>query len=98
MASAQDVALTDSELADDLVVIKGAYNLWLNSRMREAEGICLQFADRRLYYSFGYTFNQSLKALATFDPSDLTTALETCQRSISIGELVAPLTAACAQF
>jgi hypothetical protein len=63
-------------------------HLFMNSRMIEAEDICLSAADHRLYYSVGYSLIQVIKSLATFEPEDLEAAIQCCKDSILITQLL----------
>ena len=56
----------------------------MNSRMIEAEDICLAAADHRLYYSVGYSLIQVIKSLATFEPEDLEAAIQCCKDRKSV--------------
>lgn len=62
-------------------------HLFLSSRIDEAQEICLSQAHR-LYFSVGYSLITSIKALATFEPDDLETAIQCCRDSITIAHLL----------
>ncbi|KAK4705315.1 tetratricopeptide repeat protein 39, partial [Phenoliferia sp. Uapishka_3] len=49
--SPDDVKITEQDLREDVSIVWKAMHLFMNSRMIEAEQICLQGADHRLYYS-----------------------------------------------
>ena len=59
-------------------------HLFMNSRMIEAENICLRAADHRLYFSVGYSLIQCIKSLMTFEPEDLEAAVSCCKDSLVI--------------
>ncbi|GAA6038616.1 hypothetical protein JCM8097_009449 [Rhodosporidiobolus ruineniae] len=86
--TAQDVALTEEDIATDMSTIWKAMHLFMSSRMIEAEEICLSGSDHRLYYSVGYALIQSIKSLATFEPEDLEAAIQCCRDSIHITQLL----------
>ncbi|GJN90607.1 hypothetical protein Rhopal_003619-T1 [Rhodotorula paludigena] len=85
--TAQDVALTEADIKEDISVIWKAMHLFMSSRMIEAEDICLSACDHRLYYSVGYSLIQAIKSLATFEPEDLEAAIQCCRDSIHIANL-----------
>ncbi|TNY22156.1 hypothetical protein DMC30DRAFT_393124 [Rhodotorula diobovata] len=86
--TAQDVALTENDIREDISVIWKAMHLFMSSRMIEAEDICLSACDHRLYYSVGYSLIQAIKSLATFEPEDLEAAIQCCKDSITITQLL----------
>lgn len=63
-------------------------SLFLSSRMKEAEEICLTGSDHRLYFAVGYALIQAIKSMATFEPNDLEDAIECCRNTISIAQLL----------
>ncbi|KAI5480893.1 outer membrane protein, IML2, mitochondrial/Tetratricopeptide repeat protein 39 [Pseudohyphozyma bogoriensis] len=83
-----DVKLTDDELKGDIDSIFVALHLFMNSRMVEAEEICMSASDHRLYYSVGFALIQSIKSLATFEPEDLEAAISCCKDSLTITSLL----------
>ncbi|KAM0755093.1 hypothetical protein T439DRAFT_309959 [Meredithblackwellia eburnea MCA 4105] len=84
----EDVKLSEQDLREDIGVVWKAMHLFLNSRMIEAEDICTSAADHRLYYSVGYALIQTIKSLATFEPSDLEAAIQCCKDSLVITQLL----------
>ncbi|GAA5901953.1 hypothetical protein JCM5296_006311 [Sporobolomyces johnsonii] len=86
--TAEDVALTEEDIKEDISVIWKAMHLFLSSRMIEAEDICVAACDHRLYYSVGYSLIQAIKSLATFEPEDLEAAIQCCKDSILITQLL----------
>ncbi|GAA6058492.1 hypothetical protein JCM10212_006931 [Sporobolomyces blumeae] len=86
--TAEDVALTEADIKEDISVVWKAMHLFLSSRMIEAEDICLAACDHRLYYSVGYSLIQVIKSLATFEPEDLEAAIQCCRDSIHITQLL----------
>ncbi|GAA95974.1 uncharacterized protein L969DRAFT_90212 [Mixia osmundae IAM 14324] len=84
----EDVALTEAENAQDLLHVWKAMHLFMNSRMIEAEDICLAAADHRLYFSVGYSLIQSMKALISFEPEDMEAAIQCCRDSLVITNLL----------
>ncbi|GAA5939896.1 hypothetical protein JCM1841_000520 [Sporobolomyces salmonicolor] len=86
--TAEDVALTEEDIKEDISVIWKAMHLFLSSRMIEAEDICVAACDNRLYYSVGYSLIQAIKSLATFEPEDLEAAIQCCKDSIVITQLL----------
>ncbi|BGP52632.1 hypothetical protein JCM8202v2_000188 [Rhodotorula sphaerocarpa] len=86
--TATDVAVTPEELREDVKIVWEALSLFLSSRMKEAEEICLTGSDHRLYFAVGYALIQAIKSMATFEPNDLEDAIECCRNTISIAQLL----------
>lgn len=83
----EDVKMSKEEMELDFKVVWKALHLFLNSRMKEAETIC-SISPHSLYYSLGYSFIQCLKSLATYEPIDLESAINSCKSSILIASLL----------
>ncbi|SPO31602.1 related to CSR1 - phosphatidylinositol transfer protein [Ustilago trichophora] len=82
--SASDCRIDDNDCREDLAVVREAMALFLNSRMREAEELCIQGAGTRLYKAEGMALINSVKSIMTFEPSDFETAILCCQHSMKI--------------
>ncbi len=59
--TAADVASDSKQLHEDIAMAHKALNLFLNSRMIEAERIVEEYADSRLYYALGYALIATIK-------------------------------------
>lgn len=86
--TAQDVALTPGEISADITIVWEALHLFLSSRMKEAEEICLTGSDHRLYFAVGYSLIQAIKSMATFEPDDLEDAIRCCRNTLHIAQLL----------
>ncbi|GAA6002647.1 hypothetical protein JCM10207_007609 [Rhodosporidiobolus poonsookiae] len=86
--TAEDVALTEADIRTDMAVVWKAMHLFLSSRMKEAEDICLCASDHRMYYSLGFALIQSIKSLATFEPDDLEAAIQCCRNAAHVAHLL----------
>lgn len=86
--TAQDVAISTDQLRQDIEVARNALNLFLNSRMIEAERIIEEYADRRLYYALGYALIATIKGFMTFEPADLAVAISLCKDTLTIANLL----------
>lgn len=96
--TAADVKISTKDLRDDIEVARGALNLFLNSRMLEAERIIEEHADRRLYYALGYALIATIKGFMTFEPADLAVAISLCKDSLTIANLLRKPTNAVSNF
>lgn len=84
----KDVQQSSEELKEDIGVITHALNLFLNSRMVEANDIVAVHADKRIYYALAYALLATIKAFMTFEHEDLGTALEYCKDTLHIASLL----------
>ncbi|KAJ9475902.1 Phosphatidylinositol transfer protein CSR1 [Pseudozyma hubeiensis] len=82
--SASDCRIDDNDCREDLAVVREAMALFLNSRMREAEELCMEGAGTRLYKAEGMALINSVKSIMTFEPADFETAIMCCQHSMKI--------------
>ena len=73
---------SETPLRADIRQIWYAVSLFMNSRMVDAETIMLKRRHDRLYYSLGYSLITSIKALMTFEPTDLGAAIEHCRGTL----------------
>ncbi|SNX83318.1 uncharacterized protein MEPE_02025 [Melanopsichium pennsylvanicum] len=96
--SASDVAITTTELRQDIEVARKALDLFLNSRMIEAERIIEEFADSRLYYALGYALITTIKGFMTFEPADLAIAISLCKDALTIANLLRKPSSAVSNF
>ncbi|CAD6887124.1 unnamed protein product [Tilletia laevis] len=83
-----EVQISDDDIRDDLALVRGAMSLFLNSRMQEAEDICIQGADRRLYKAVGMALINTVKAVLTFEPQDFINAIACNKHSMAIASLL----------
>lgn len=79
---------TDAELRADLEKAHEVMELFLNSQMREAESLCMDGADRRLYLAAGMSLINSVKSLMTFEPDDMQVATKCCKHTMSIARVL----------
>lgn len=96
--SAKDVTITTDELREDIEVARKALNLFLNSRMIEAERIIEEYADSRLYYALGYALIATIKGFMTFEPADLAIAISLCKDALTIANLLRKPSSAVSNF
>ncbi|WFD31104.1 hypothetical protein MSPP1_002137 [Malassezia sp. CBS 17886] len=81
-----DCRQSDAELLDDLEVAHDAMELFLNGQMREAESLCAEGADHRLYRSVGMSLINTVKSIMTFEPEDMRVAMRCCKHSMAIAD------------
>ncbi|WFD41420.1 hypothetical protein MPSI1_000047 [Malassezia psittaci] len=86
--SAQLCHQSDADLRDDLEVAHQAMELFLNSQMHDAENLCLEGADRRLYRSVGMALINCVKSVMTFEPTDLQIAMQCCRHTMNIADVL----------
>ncbi|KWU46897.1 hypothetical protein RHOSPDRAFT_31719 [Rhodotorula sp. JG-1b] len=86
--TAADVSLTPEGIKEDIRIIWEALHLFLSSEMIQAEQICLEGSDHRLYFAVGYSLIQAIKSMATFEPDDLEDAIQCCRNTIHIAQLL----------
>lgn len=75
---------SDEELRSDLEVAHEAMQLFLNSQMLEAEELCVEGAESRLYRSACMSMINVIKSLMTFEPDDLRIAIKCCKHTKSV--------------
>lgn len=78
----------DAELHADMERTREAIQLFLNSQVREAEELCVDGADHRLYLSAGMSLLNSVKCLMTFEPDDMQMAIKSCKHTIRIARVL----------
>ncbi|CAD6884370.1 unnamed protein product [Tilletia controversa] len=83
-----DVKINESDLDEGLQVCHTALNLFLNSRMIEAERLLEEHADKRLYHALGLSVISVIKGFMTFEPQDLAVAISHCKDSLVIAQLL----------
>ncbi|KAM3578559.1 hypothetical protein VKS41_008944 [Umbelopsis sp. WA50703] len=71
-------------LTQEMASVRHALDLFLNSRIREAEGMIIPNKDSSMYWSLGYAFISFLKAMMTFQTADVETALDALKHTIQI--------------
>lgn len=82
--SAADCKIDDNDCREDLAIVREAMSLFLNSRMKEAEELCMKGADHRLYKAEGMALINSVKSILTFEPTDFETAILCCKHSMAV--------------
>jgi hypothetical protein len=80
----------EDDLHQDIAVVCVALNLFLDSRIAEAEKICLRASSSRLYYAIGYSLIEAIKSLMTFEPSDFDSAIEACRVTLRLATQLRP--------
>lgn len=93
-----DVTQTTESMNEDLDVARKVLDLFLNSRMIEAEEIIKEHADSRMYYALGYGLIATIKGFMTFEPQDLAIAISFCRDSMNIANLLRKQSNAVANF
>ncbi|PWN42672.1 hypothetical protein IE81DRAFT_289951 [Ceraceosorus guamensis] len=93
-----DVALEEDEMEDDIKVARHALNLFLNSRMIEAEEIMKKHSDRKLYYALGDALIAVIKGIMTFEPEDLGKAISYCKDTLVIANMLRKPSSTVANF
>lgn len=96
--TASDVSINAQQLREDIEVARKALNLFLNSRMIEAERIIEEYADSRLYYALGYALIATIKGFMTFEPADLAIAISLCKDALTIANLLRKPSSAVSSF
>ena len=86
--TAESSALSESDLLQDIATVHKGLELFLNSQMREAEALCSNGAENRLYPSLGMTLLNFVKSLMTFEPSDMQIAMKSCTHTIAIAKFL----------
>ncbi|CAO1634796.1 unnamed protein product [Parajaminaea phylloscopi] len=81
---ASECKISDNECREDLATVREAMNLFMNSRMVEAEELCREGAENRLYKAEGMALINSVKSIMTFEPQDFETAILCCRHSMNI--------------
>ncbi|PWN52006.1 hypothetical protein IE53DRAFT_385620 [Violaceomyces palustris] len=82
--SAAACKIDDNDCREDLAVVREAMSLFLNSRMKDAEDLCAEGADHRLYKAEGMALINAVKSVMTFEPEDFETAIFCCKHSANI--------------
>ncbi len=85
---ASEVKISDNDCREDLGAVREAMSLFLNSRMKEAEDICLNGAGHRLYKAEGMALINTVKSIMTFEPSDLETAIHSCKHAMNVASVL----------
>ncbi|KAI8379130.1 uncharacterized protein BYT42DRAFT_567656 [Radiomyces spectabilis] len=74
---------SDDDLIDDILQVRRALDLFLDSRIQEAENI-LQEKPDSMYYSLGLSFILFLKCMMTFQQCDVQTTLSSLKKTIQL--------------
>ncbi|KAI8825790.1 outer membrane protein Iml2/Tetratricopeptide repeat protein 39, partial [Fimicolochytrium jonesii] len=80
-------AEAEKELDSDIAEAQDALELFLNSRFAEAERRLSAKNGRSLYHTLGYATISYLRALFTFDPSDVRKATESLRNAVEIAAI-----------
>lgn len=86
--SASQVKMSDDECRKDLGIVRKAMSLFLSSKMQEAEDLCIDGADVRLYKAVGMALINAVKSIMTFEPHDFETAIACCKHSMQLASLL----------
>ncbi|CAG8490922.1 6881_t:CDS:2, partial [Ambispora gerdemannii] len=73
-----------TELDNDLREVRQALDLFLNSRINEAENLLSVKSKTSLYHSLGYSFLIFLKSLMTYEPTDIEKAISALKVTVQI--------------
>lgn len=73
-------------LLSDIQEVRRAMDLFLNSRIREAERILEPKRHSTLYHSLGHSFILFLKSLMTFQHTDIEAAIEALKKTIQLAD------------
>ncbi|CAG8587748.1 9692_t:CDS:2, partial [Paraglomus brasilianum] len=78
----------DIDLDEDLREVHSALQLFLNSRMSDAEDLLFIKSKTSLYHSLGYSFVCYLKSLMTFEPQDIKKAISALKVTVYIASVL----------
>ncbi|KAI9336349.1 hypothetical protein BDR26DRAFT_864962 [Obelidium mucronatum] len=67
---------TDEKILEDIVEVEASLEMFLNSQFRDAEASLIPKYGRSLYFTEGVALLRTLRAVMTFDPDDMSLALE----------------------
>ncbi|KAL1920732.1 uncharacterized protein VTP21DRAFT_11367 [Calcarisporiella thermophila] len=68
----------------DIELARRALDIFINTRMNDAEALLLKGHKKTLYSTFGYSILLSLRALLTFKPDDIEVAVNALECSMSM--------------
>ncbi|KAF7728019.1 hypothetical protein EC973_006784 [Apophysomyces ossiformis] len=74
----------DDQLMTDLIAVRRALDLFLDSRIKEAEDILKGRRKTSMYHALGHSFILFLKSMMTFEESDVQLTLEALKRTIQL--------------
>ncbi|KAJ3011510.1 UNVERIFIED_CONTAM: hypothetical protein HDU68_001640 [Siphonaria sp. JEL0065] len=67
---------TDEKILEDIIEVEKSLEMFLNSRFRDAEVSLLPKYGQSLYFTEGVGLLRTLRAVMTFDPDDMSSALD----------------------
>ncbi|KAI8828958.1 outer membrane protein Iml2/Tetratricopeptide repeat protein 39, partial [Chytriomyces cf. hyalinus JEL632] len=67
---------SDQGLLEDIVEVEKALELFLNSRFKDAEELLMPKYGKSMYFTEGIALLRTLRAVMTFDPDDMSVAIE----------------------
>ncbi|KAI8836445.1 hypothetical protein BJ741DRAFT_520571, partial [Chytriomyces cf. hyalinus JEL632] len=67
---------SDEGLLEDIVEVEKALELFLNSRFKDAEELLMPKYGKSMYFTEGIALLRTLRAVMTFDPDDMSVAIE----------------------
>ncbi|KAI8332752.1 hypothetical protein BD560DRAFT_494053 [Blakeslea trispora] len=73
-------------LLEDISQVRQAMDLFLNSRISDAESILKPKQDKSLYHSLGHAFILFLKSMMTFEKGDIAEAIEALKQTIQLAD------------
>lgn len=83
--SSSDSSVEKNEaLNEEIAKVRYALDLFLNSRIKEAEDMIIPNKETSMYWSLGYAFISFLKAMMTFQNADVDTALDALKQTIQM--------------
>ncbi|OAD69218.1 hypothetical protein PHYBLDRAFT_87937, partial [Phycomyces blakesleeanus NRRL 1555(-)] len=71
-------------MLQDILNVRKALDLFLDSRIPEAEAILAPHRKKSMYYSLGHAFILFLKSMMTFQQTDIQTALDALKDTVQI--------------
>lgn len=80
------IELAEKNLLSDIQEVRRAMDLFLNSRIPEAEQILEPKRNSTLYHSLGHSFVLFLKSVMTFQQSDIEDAIVALKKTIQLAD------------
>ncbi|KAI7866963.1 hypothetical protein BDF14DRAFT_1882078 [Spinellus fusiger] len=74
----------DTDLLKDILNVRRALDLFLDSRIPQAEAILVPRNKTSMYYSLGHSFILFLKSMMTFQQTDIQTALDAIKHTLQL--------------
>ncbi|KAL0081138.1 hypothetical protein J3Q64DRAFT_1756754 [Phycomyces blakesleeanus] len=84
LESLKEEDVKKKEMFDSIVQVRRAFDLFLDSRISEAETILTPHCETSMYHSLGYGFILFLKCMMTFEKDDINTTLQVLKKTINL--------------